>query len=78
MNDDSYLSGLARIAASLFEVELGEVDETTTAEDLESWDSLGHLQFIMEIEQHFDVRFSSEQIPELTSIAAILATLNDG
>jgi len=77
MKDDSSVRVLAQMAASLFDVEIGEVSEATGAGEIDSWDSLGHLQFVMEIEQHFGVRFKTEQIPELTSIAAILAALEE-
>jgi len=47
----------------------------TSQEDTEEWDSLAHLHLILEIEGTFGVRFSSEEIPTLTSAARLQEAL---
>ncbi len=39
------------------------------------WDSLAHFNFLLLVEEHFDVRFSAEDMAELKSIASIAAAL---
>jgi acyl carrier protein len=41
------------------------VTEATTAEDVEGWDSLMHLNLVIALEKRFGVRFSTSEISRL-------------
>lgn len=45
--------------------------------DCAKWDSLGHIELIFALESEFDVRFLSDEIPELKSIPAIKKRLQE-
>ncbi len=38
------------------------LEENTTAEDIEEWDSLAHVQLIEKIEEVFGVKFSAKEM----------------
>jgi acyl carrier protein len=46
-------------------------DENPSQKSLTSWDSLRHLNLIIELETEFDISFEPEEIAEMTSLSVI-------
>ena len=40
------------------------ISETTTAADIEDWDSLGHIALFLAVEKEFGIRFSTGEVAE--------------
>ena len=38
------------------------LSEATVPADVDGWDSLAHIQLVVAMEEHFDVKFTSEEI----------------
>ena len=51
------------------------VDETCSAETMEAWDSLTHIEIIVTIEEEFGIKIPQGKIPELKSFKSLLETV---
>jgi acyl carrier protein len=69
-------SRLVEAVASVFGLSDDEVKPESSQENVPDWDSVGHLNLILAIEDAYGVQFSTAQIPELTSVAAIQRALD--
>ena len=43
--------------------------------DIQQWDSLANMNFLMSIEKNLDIRFTFDEMSELTSINIILSRI---
>jgi acyl carrier protein len=48
------------------------IDESTTAEDVDEWDSLSHIRLMVAIEKHYKVRFSTTEIESLQNVGDLV------
>ncbi len=51
------------------------VNAETTQKNCENWDSMRHLNLVVELEDVFDVSFEPEEIADMKSVAAIKSYL---
>ncbi len=60
-----------RIKEVLATVLKQEVDDTTSQTNCSDWDSLRHLNIIVELEMAFDISFEPEEMGEMKSVSDI-------
>jgi len=55
----------------------GEISAATVQDDVAGWDSVGHLNLMLMIEETFGVRLEIDDMQRLTSVGAILCFLGE-
>ena len=55
--------------------ETPELTDATSANDIEEWDSLSHIQLIVAIEKAFKVKFTSSQILAWKNVGEMVNTI---
>ena len=62
----------SEVLKTVADVLKSEIDENTMKSDVPSWDSLKHIQLIMEVEEKFGVEIPIEKVPEIDSVLILL------
>jgi acyl carrier protein len=68
---------LKQIIASVFKIDAASVNNDTSPDTVESWDSLNHLNLVLALEEGFDVSFTEEQTVEILNFELIKISLQE-
>lgn len=75
MNKNEILSKLSEIFREEMDNEEITLTEETTANDVEEWDSLSHIQLIVAVEKAFGIRFTSSEILSWNNIGEMVDSI---
>jgi acyl carrier protein len=67
-----YLAGIREVMNLTFGIPREQVSPRTSRADVPEWDSVGHLNLMLGLEERFHLSFEVEDLTRLTSVAAIL------
>lgn len=72
MNKDEILAKLTGIFHDELDNDTILLSFETTADDIEEWDSLSHIQLIVAVEKAFGVRFTSSEIQSWNNVGEMI------
>ena len=75
MDKSLLLSEVQNIMCNVLDDENIVLNEETTANDVEGWDSLTHIQLIVAIEKHFKIKFTSKEILSWKNVGEMLVAI---
>lgn len=75
MEAPEVLARVADLMADVFDLDDYVVAASTSADDIEEWDSLSHIRFMISVERAFKVKFSNEEIAELKNVGDLVAVI---
>ena len=69
------LERLHRTIAQILGVPAADIDDSSSPEQLSTWDSLNHLNLVMALEQEFGLSLSIEDALEMRTVGSIRTVL---
>ena len=72
MTRETVYEKLNGVFRDVFDDEEIEVNDSTTADDIEYWDSLEHINLIAAIEQEFGIKFSMGQVVTMKNVGEMV------
>lgn len=79
--NDKRAAGLTKkvpvLLAEAFQIPPAEISPDLAFGDLPQWDSMGHMELMLLLEEQFGVEINTETIAELVSVPAIIQYLEE-
>lgn len=63
---------LNEIFVDVLDLDEVELNDATSAEDIDEWDSLSHIQLIVAIEKEFKIKFTSKEIMSWNNVGEMV------
>lgn len=64
-----------KVISQLMSVPFEEINEDSSAKNLEKWDSFQHINLILALEEEFKIKFTEEEIMGMENARVILEVL---
>ncbi len=77
MNRTEIFAKLTEVFRDVFDDESIELTETTTAADIEDWDSLSHIMLLSAVEDDFGIKFDMKAVQGLKDVGAMVDLIQE-
>ena len=68
---------LKNVLADVFKINMQTIDDMTSVDTVEKWDSLSHLNLVLALEEEFNISFTEEQTVEILNYPLIKLVLQE-
>ena len=68
---------IMQVMASVFGVDISEINEHSSPETIKEWDSLKQMGLVLALEEEFGISFSNDQITEMLNFKLIKLTIEE-
>ncbi len=66
-----------KIISQVFNVPIEDINDESSSDDIETWDSLKHMNMVLALEEEFNVQFGEEQVLEMLNVGLIIEILKE-
>ena len=75
MTREDIFETLTEVFRDVFDDESIEIDDDTTSDDIDDWDSLEHINLIAAVEMEFGIKFNMGQIVTMKNVGEMVDTI---
>jgi acyl carrier protein len=68
---------ILQILSNVFEVEISTLNENSSIDNIENWDSIRHLNLILALEEEFKISIPDEEVGNLVNFKLIELIINE-
>jgi acyl carrier protein len=62
---------LKNVMSAVFEIPINEIDQNSSPDNVESWDSLKHMNLVVALEEEFNIEFTDDEIVKMMNLSQI-------
>ena len=77
MTDAEIYAALNDVFRQVLEDDSIELTPSTTAEDVDGWDSMNHIFIVVELEKRFGVKFQAAEMEELKNVGELAGLVRE-
>ena len=66
---------IKNVMSAVFEIPVEQIQDDSSPDTIDSWDSLKHMNMVVALEEEFNVQFTDDNIIELINLKLIMAVL---
>jgi acyl carrier protein len=63
------------VMCDVFDIDDLHISDSTSADDIDEWDSLSHIRFMITLERLFGFKFLNEEIAELKDVGDLVTVI---
>ena len=66
-----------QVMSYVFEIPIEQIKDNSSADNIESWDSIKHMNLVVALEEEFDIEFTDNNIIELINTKLIVEVIRE-
>jgi acyl carrier protein len=68
---------IKEVLSAIIDVPVEEINDESSMDDLESWDSLAQMNFVIALEEEFEITIPDDEVGTMLSVPLVLSLLNE-
>jgi acyl carrier protein len=68
---------IINVMSAVFEIPANKIGEESSPDNIESWDSLKHMNMVVALEEEFNIQFTDDELIELINMKLIMVIIRE-